>query len=302
MTRPPVRRRSELEIRWRQFRNPPRPILRAVLSSLIVATILGLVYLAYDLAISRGASLPGGDLRTLAVTLFVVIVLGSGSRDHLPRRAPAERLGRDPPAEPLERGPGPLRGLADRLPGAGRRGPDPAPPADLTKAPMVRRRTSTGPLTHDGGSPFVLFRATLPWSIIRCGRPCRRPIKRSSVSDEQHLALPQLFGAPAYSRPPRPVAGARPTVRPRRAAPRGRTDRRGSGLHQRAQRDDLGPAQPARGEAQGHPPEQGQQAGQGWPGAGTARLPRARATRASGSRAARSACATWAGSSAATSK
>jgi len=76
---PPIRRRSEVEIRWRQFRNPPRPILRAVLSSLIVATILGLAYLAYDVALSRGATLPGGDLRTLAVTLFVAIVLVSGS-------------------------------------------------------------------------------------------------------------------------------------------------------------------------------------------------------------------------------
>ena len=79
MTPPPVRRRSELEIRWRQFRNPPRPILRAVLSSLIVATVLGLAYLVYDVRLSRGGVLPGGDLRTLAVTLFIVIVLVSGS-------------------------------------------------------------------------------------------------------------------------------------------------------------------------------------------------------------------------------
>lgn len=76
---PPIRRRSQVEIRWRQFRNPPRPILRAVLSSLIVATVLGLAYLVYDVLLSRGAKLPGGDLRTLAVTLFVLIVLVSGS-------------------------------------------------------------------------------------------------------------------------------------------------------------------------------------------------------------------------------
>jgi hypothetical protein len=76
---PPVRRRSEVEIRWRQFRNPPRPILRAILSSLIVATVLGIAYLAYDIELSRGAVLPGGDLRTLAVTLFVLIVVASGS-------------------------------------------------------------------------------------------------------------------------------------------------------------------------------------------------------------------------------
>lgn len=75
----PVRRPSEVEIRWRQFRNPPRPILRAVLSSLSVAVILGLAYLVYDVALSRGAALPGGDLRTLAVSLYLLIVLVSGS-------------------------------------------------------------------------------------------------------------------------------------------------------------------------------------------------------------------------------
>jgi hypothetical protein len=77
--RPPIRQRSEIEIRWRQFRNPPRPILRAVLSSLIVATLLGAAYLVYDVLLSRGAKLPGGDLRSLAVTLFVLVVLVSGS-------------------------------------------------------------------------------------------------------------------------------------------------------------------------------------------------------------------------------
>jgi hypothetical protein len=77
--RPPIRQRSWGEIRWRQFRNAPRPVVRAVLSSLIVAIALGIVYLAYDLALSRGASLPGGDLRVLFVALDVVIVLATGS-------------------------------------------------------------------------------------------------------------------------------------------------------------------------------------------------------------------------------
>jgi hypothetical protein len=76
---PPPRRRSEIEVRWRQFRNPPRPVIRAVASSLVVAVVLGVAYLAYDVAISRGAVLPGGDLRTLAVSLFVVVVLVAGS-------------------------------------------------------------------------------------------------------------------------------------------------------------------------------------------------------------------------------
>ena len=77
--RPAPRRRSEVEIRWRQFRNAPRPVVRAVLSSLIVAIALGAAYLAYDIAITRGANLPGGDLRVLAVTLVVAVVLITGS-------------------------------------------------------------------------------------------------------------------------------------------------------------------------------------------------------------------------------
>jgi hypothetical protein len=74
-----IRRRGEIEVRWRQFRNAPRPVVRAVLSSLVVAVVLGLGYLAYDLALSRGARLPGGDLRTLFVAVYVVVVLTAGS-------------------------------------------------------------------------------------------------------------------------------------------------------------------------------------------------------------------------------
>jgi len=76
---PDVRRRSWAEVRWRQFRNAPRPIVRAVLSSLIVAIVLGLGYLAYDLALRHGAILPGGDLRTLYLALDVLVVLIVGS-------------------------------------------------------------------------------------------------------------------------------------------------------------------------------------------------------------------------------
>ena len=54
-----VRRRSWVEVRWRQFRNAPRPVVRAVASSLIVAIVLGLGYLAYDVALSRGAVAAG---------------------------------------------------------------------------------------------------------------------------------------------------------------------------------------------------------------------------------------------------
>ena len=75
----PVRQRSQVEIRWRQFRHAPRPVVRAVLSSLVVAIVLGLGYLAYDVALRRGAVLPGGDLRTLYLALDVLIVLVVGS-------------------------------------------------------------------------------------------------------------------------------------------------------------------------------------------------------------------------------
>jgi hypothetical protein len=77
--RTPIRRRTWGEIRWRQFRNAPRPVVRAVLSSLIVAIVLGAAYLVYDVALSRGASLPGGDLRVAAVALYIAVVLVSGS-------------------------------------------------------------------------------------------------------------------------------------------------------------------------------------------------------------------------------
>lgn len=76
---PTVRRRGFVEVRWRQFRNAPRPVVRAVVSDLVVAVGLGLLYLVYDVALSRGSQLPGGDLRTLAVAGFVVVVLTAGS-------------------------------------------------------------------------------------------------------------------------------------------------------------------------------------------------------------------------------
>ena len=78
-TTPDVRPRSWLAVRWRQFRNAPRPVVRAVGSSLAVAIVLGAAYLAYDVALSRGASLPGGDLRVGAAALYVVGVLLAGS-------------------------------------------------------------------------------------------------------------------------------------------------------------------------------------------------------------------------------
>ena len=50
-----------------------------MLSSLIVAVVLATGYLAYDIALARGARLPGGDLRILAVTLVVAGTLLVGT-------------------------------------------------------------------------------------------------------------------------------------------------------------------------------------------------------------------------------
>lgn len=44
-----------------------------------MATALATAYLIYDIALDRGAALPGGDLRTLAITAYIVLVLGIGS-------------------------------------------------------------------------------------------------------------------------------------------------------------------------------------------------------------------------------
>lgn len=54
-------------------------MVRAVGSSLAVALVAGAAYLAYDLALSRGVALPGGDLRFGAALVYVVIVLAAGS-------------------------------------------------------------------------------------------------------------------------------------------------------------------------------------------------------------------------------
>jgi hypothetical protein len=50
-----------------------------VLSSLVVALGRGVGYLVYDVAISRGTRLPGGDLRAAFVAIYVLVVLLTGS-------------------------------------------------------------------------------------------------------------------------------------------------------------------------------------------------------------------------------
>ena len=74
-----VRQRSWAEVRWRQFRHAPRPVVRAVLSSLVVAVGLAIAYVAYDVALTRGVLLPGGDLRVLALAGYALLVLVVGT-------------------------------------------------------------------------------------------------------------------------------------------------------------------------------------------------------------------------------
>ncbi|MEA2621490.1 MAG: hypothetical protein QOH61_400 [Chloroflexota bacterium] len=77
--RTPARRRSWLEVRWRQARNPPPPVLRAVLANVTVAAVGGAVVLAYEAFLRHGIELPGGDLRAVVVALYVVAVIVAGS-------------------------------------------------------------------------------------------------------------------------------------------------------------------------------------------------------------------------------
>ena len=54
-------------------------MVRAVVSSLTVALLLGTAFLAYDIALDDGARLPGGDLRIGFLALYVVLVLAVGA-------------------------------------------------------------------------------------------------------------------------------------------------------------------------------------------------------------------------------
>lgn len=64
--------RTWLAVRWRRLRNPPPPVLRAILANLAVAAVGGALLLAYDLLV------PGGDVAPLVV-LFVLVVMLAGS-------------------------------------------------------------------------------------------------------------------------------------------------------------------------------------------------------------------------------
>ena len=50
-----------------------------MLADLAVAIVGAVLLLAYDVLLSRGTALPGGDLRTLAFAVFIVVVVVVGS-------------------------------------------------------------------------------------------------------------------------------------------------------------------------------------------------------------------------------
>ena len=77
--RPVPTERSWLEVRWRQARNPPPPVLRAVLANLVVAIVGAVLLLGYEIAIRRGATPAGGDLRTPLVAAYLLLVIVAGS-------------------------------------------------------------------------------------------------------------------------------------------------------------------------------------------------------------------------------
>ena len=66
------RERGYFETRWRQLRNPPPPVLRAVLANLIVALVAGVALLAYDLLVPNAQMAP-------LIALYVVGVILVGS-------------------------------------------------------------------------------------------------------------------------------------------------------------------------------------------------------------------------------
>ena len=72
-----VRQRSELEIRWRQARNAPPPVVRAVLANVAVATIGGIILLLTDWLASNGV-LPRFVL-DLGPLVYVAVVIISGT-------------------------------------------------------------------------------------------------------------------------------------------------------------------------------------------------------------------------------
>jgi hypothetical protein len=65
-----VEPRGELEIRWRQARNVPPPIVRAITADLIVAVVAGIALLVWDLLVGAGLGI---------FAVYLIVVVGAGS-------------------------------------------------------------------------------------------------------------------------------------------------------------------------------------------------------------------------------
>jgi hypothetical protein len=76
---PAPRDRSWLEVRWRQAKNPPQPVLRAVIANLAVALAGGVALLTAEFLAAREIIALSNDLRTLLVGLYVIVVMAAGS-------------------------------------------------------------------------------------------------------------------------------------------------------------------------------------------------------------------------------
>jgi hypothetical protein len=73
-----VKQRSELEIRWRQTRNAPQPVVRAVAANLAVASIGGIILLLIDWLADHG-ELPEFFAGIGPPAIYVAAVLISGT-------------------------------------------------------------------------------------------------------------------------------------------------------------------------------------------------------------------------------
>src|SRR5439155_6572949 len=122
-------------------------------------------------------------------------------RHDLAGRAPAARIRTDDHPLGLECGARLLRRRARLLsrPRRGRAGARTAP--ELTSPGLCAEAPQPSSRARYGYGPSVPFRATLP-PISSIGRVSDQPREDSFVAmDEQHIALPKLYGAPAYARP-----------------------------------------------------------------------------------------------------
>jgi hypothetical protein len=73
-----VKQRSELEIRWRQTKNAPQPVVRAVVANLLVAGVGGIILLLIDWLADHG-ELPESFSGIGPTAIYVVAVLVAGT-------------------------------------------------------------------------------------------------------------------------------------------------------------------------------------------------------------------------------